>query len=256
MVKQEESLKSVQIQLATGREAINSSKNSLIEAQNSGIAQLEEAKAQLIEGKTKIQEGEKELLEKEKLANEELAKAEEEIKKAEEEIAKIKKPELYVLDRKSHYSYVDFENNAKSIDKLSNVFPVFFFIVAALVCLTTMTRMVDEQRVNIGTLKALGYSKGSIAKKFIVYALLASTIGCIIGVVLGFTVLPLIIIDAYKILYILPNVNYVINIPLAILVFVAAIGLTTFATYAACRIELMETPSVLMRPKAPTVYME
>lgn len=251
LVKQEESLKSVQIQLATGREAINSSKNSLIEAQNSGIAQLEEAKAQLIEGKTKIQEGEKELLEKEKLANEELAKAEEEIKKAEEEIAKIKKPELYVLDRKSHYSYVDFENNAKSIDKLSNVFPVFFFIVAALVCLTTMTRMVDEQRVNIGTLKALGYSKGSIAKKFIVYALLASTIGCIIGVVLGFTVLPLIIIDAYKILYILPNVNYVINIPLAILVFVAAIGLTTFATYAACRIELMETPSVLMRPKAP-----
>ena len=81
--------------------------------------------------------------------------------------------------------------------------------------------------------------------------MLASTIGCIIGVVLGFTVLPLIIIDAYKILYILPNVNYVINIPLAILVFVAAIGLTTFATYAACRIELMETPSVLMRPKAP-----
>ena len=111
--------------------------------------------------------------------------------------------------------------------------------------------MVDEQRVNIGTLKALGYDKGSIAKKFIVYALFASLIGCIVGVSLGFTILPTIIFEAYGIMYILPKMKYVLDIPLAIIVFVVAIGVTTLSAYTACRIELIEVPSMLMRPKAP-----
>ena len=188
-------------------------------------------------------------------ANVELNKGKDEYEakksEAEEKILEIQKPGFYVLDRKSHYSYVDYENSANSIDKLSNVFPVFFFVVAALVCLTTMTRMVDEQRVNIGTLKALGYSKGSIAKKFIVYALFASLIGCVLGVALGLTALPSIIFNAYSIMYILPKMTFVINIPLIIAIFVISIGVTTLATYAACRIELIEVPSILMRPKAP-----
>ena len=114
-----------------------------------------------------------------------------------------------------------------------------------------MTRMVDEQRINIGTLKALGYGNGSIAKKFIIYALFASLIGSVIGIALGLTVFPLIIINAYKMMYILPEINYTINIPLILTVFTVAIGVTTFVTYAACRMELRETPSILMRPKAP-----
>ena len=222
LAKQEENLNAANIQLAAGKKAINSSKNSLKELKEVGEAKIKEAKDKVNEGKLQLEEGEKELLEKEKTANEELDKAKGEIIKAEDEISKIEKPELYVLDRKSHYSYVDFENNAKSINKLSNVFPVFFFIVAGLVCLTTMTRMVDEQRINIGTLKALGYGNGSIAKKFIIYALFASLIGSVIGIALGLTVFPLIIINAYKMMYILPE-----------------------------RVELKNKPSNLMRPKAP-----
>lgn len=251
LAKQEENLNAANIQLAAGKKAINSSKNSLKELKEVGEAKIKEAKDKVNEGKLQLEEGEKELLEKEKTANEELDKAKGKIIKAEDEISKIEKPELYVLDRKSHYSYVDFENNAKSINKLSNVFPVFFFIVAGLVCLTTMTRMVDEQRINIGTLKALGYGNGSIAKKFIIYALFASLIGSVIGIALGLTVFPLIIINAYKMMYILPEINYTINIPLILTVFTVAIGVTTFVTYAACRMELRETPSILMRPKAP-----
>ena len=248
---QENNLNSAKIQIQEGRNKLNQSKKDLESSKKEGNAQIEAALQEITNGKEQLAEGEKELEENKKKAEEELSKAEEDIKEAENEIAKIEKPELYVLDRKSHYSYVDYENNAKSIDKLSNVFPVFFFIVAALVCLTTMTRMVDEQRVNIGTLKALGYDKGSIAKKFIVYALFASLIGCIVGVSLGFTILPTIIFEAYGIMYILPKMKYVLDIPLAIIVFVVAIGVTTLSAYTACRIELIEVPSMLMRPKAP-----
>ena len=248
---QENNLNSAKIQIQEGRNKLNQSKKDLESSKKEGNAQIEAALQEITNGKEQLAEGEKELEENKKKAEEELSKAEEDIKEAENEIAKIEKPELYVLDRKSHYSYVDYENNAKSIDKLSNVFPVFFFIVAALVCLTTMTRMVDEQRVNIGTLKALGYDKGSIAKKFIVYALFASLIGCIVGVSLGFTILPTIIFEAYGIMYILPKMKYVLDIPLAIIVFVVAIGVTTLSAYTACRIEIIEVPSMLMRPKAP-----
>ena len=209
------------------------------------------AKAKVESGKVQLAEGEAEYEKNKTLADEELLKAGEKIKDAENQVNKIEKPSFYVLDRNSHYSYVDYENSASSIDKLSNVFPVFFFVVAALVCLTTMTRMVDEQRINIGTMKALGYSNGNIAKKFIVYALLASLIGSVIGMAIGFTFFPKVIYDAYNIMYIMPPITLFINIPLAIVTAIASIGLTTLATYSACRIELIETPSVLMRPKAP-----
>ena len=250
-LSQENSLNLAKAQIQEGRDKINKSKADLEVAKNQGYEQIKNAKDEIENGKVKLAEGEKELEENKKKAEEELSKAKEKLEEAEKKISEIEKPDLYVLDRKSHYSYVDYENSANSINKLSNVFPVFFFIVAALVCLTTMTRMVDEQRVNIGTLKALGYNKGSIAKKFIVYALVASLIGCIVGIVLGFTILPLVIFDAYNILYILPKMKYVVHIPLAIMVFVVAIGVTTLATYAACRIELIEVPAMLMRPKAP-----
>lgn len=251
LLAKENDLNLAKIQIEEGRNKVNQSKVDLEEAKKQGYSQIENAKAEIENGKVKLAEGEKELEENKKKAEEELSKAREELEEAEEKISQIENPDFYVLDRKSHYSYVDYENSANSIDKLSNVFPVFFFVVAALVCLTTMTRMVDEQRVNIGTLKALGYDKGSIAKKFIVYALFASLIGCIVGIALGFTTLPLVIFDAYNILYILPKMTYVVHVPLAIMIFAVAIGVTTLSTYAACRIELIEVPSMLMRPKAP-----
>ena len=251
LVVQEATLNSAREQLDAAKYTISTKRDELLAAKNDGASQIATARAEVESGKNKLTEGEEEFRKNKILAEEELLKAEEKIKDAENKISKIEKPSLYILDRTSHYSYVDYESAANSIDKLSNVFPVFFVLVAALVCLTTMTRMVDEQRVNIGTLKALGYSGGSIAKKFIVYGLSASLVGAVIGLVGGFTILPLIIFNAYNIMYIMPKMTFVIEPYLAILSVLASILLTTGAAYAACRIELREAPAVLMRPKAP-----
>ncbi|MDO5011252.1 MAG: FtsX-like permease family protein, partial [Intestinibacter bartlettii] len=140
---------------------------------------------------------------------------------------------------------------ANSIDALAKIFPVFFFAVAALVCLTTMTRMVDEQRINIGTLKALGYTTFDIAKKYILYAFTASIVGSILGLLIGFSVFPVVIFYAYGMMYTLPDMQIAIDIQLAIGITIVAILVTTLSAYAACKKELMEEPSNLMRPKAP-----
>ena len=183
--------------------------------------------------------------------DEEFLEAENKINKSEEDLKNIPEGKWFVLDRDSHYSFVDYKNNAESINKLAKVFPVFFFLVAALVCLTTMTRMVDEQRINIGTLKALGYSKYKIISKYIIYAFLASFIGSLIGLSIGSTVFPIVVFDAYGIMYSLPNVELGFNVQISLIIIVIAVLVTTIASFSACYKELMETPSVLMRPKAP-----
>nr|WP_330362595.1 ABC transporter permease [[Clostridium] dakarense] len=163
----------------------------------------------------------------------------------------MEKPQWYILDRNSHYSYAEYAGCANSIDALAKIFPVFFFSVAALVCLTTMTRMVDEQRINIGTLKGLGYTTGQIAKKYILYALIASLLGSILGLMIGYTVFPIIVFNSYGIMYTLPPVDLVFDVKLAVGVTLTAVLITTVAAYSACFKELRETPSVLMRPRAP-----
>lgn len=234
-----------------GKAILEKEKANLENARIQGKNQIAAARAEIESGKKKVEEGEETYRKNKLLAEEELKKAEEKLKDAEDKIKKIEKPKWYILDRESHYSYMDYKNTAEGIDKLSNVFPLFFFLVAALVCLTTMTRMVDEQRVNIGTLKALGYGMGTIAKKFIYYSFFASTIGSIIGLACGFSFFPVIIYNAYRIMYLMPDMVHHISIPIIIIVSFAAIGLTTLVTYFTCRIELRETPSILMRPKAP-----
>ena len=214
-------------------------------------AQFKLAEEKLAVGKEELAKGEEEYNAKKSEAEKELQIAREKLQDAEKKINSIEKPEWIILDRNSHYSYVDYKSSAESIDALAAIFPVFFFLVAALVCLTTMTRMVDEQRVNIGTLKALGYSKGAIASKFIVYALSASIVGSLIGIAIGFTVFPLVIFNAYGIMYTLPPVKLILDIPLAFGATAAAVLVTTLSALGACYKELLETPSVLMRPKAP-----
>ncbi len=221
--------------------------NSKIEAEN----QFESAKLELENGKLELENGKKEYEESKEKFDKEIASAEAKIIKAENDIKAIEEPSWYVLDRNSHYSYVDYKNNADSIDKLAKVFPIFFFLVAALVCLTTMTRMVDEQRVNIGTLKGLGYSKNKIALKYIIYSFTASFLGSIVGLSIGYTVFPTVIIDAYGIMYILPKTQLEFNIPIAIIITIVSISVTTISSMLACYKELVETPAMLMRPKAP-----
>ena len=161
-------------------------------------------------------------------------------------------PEWYVLDRNTVEGYVSHEQNADRMKSIGRVFPVMFFLVAALVSLTAMTRMVEEQRMQIGTLKALGYSNGFIALRYFAYAMLATLSGAIIGVALGEWFLPYIISISYGILYTGMNVYLTpINWDQAILAIVAATASTGIATIAACYIQLNSNPAKLMRPESP-----
>lgn len=157
----------------------------------------------------------------------------------------------YVLDRTSIQTYVEFDQDAHRIGNIGKVIPVVFFIVAALVSLTTMTRMVEEQRTQIGTLKALGYTKTEVAGKYIKYALLASTIGSLTGGIVGSLVLPRVIINAYRMLYIIDTVLTPVNVFYFTLACGVAIVLVTLATVFSCYRELMDCPAALMRPQPP-----
>ncbi len=157
----------------------------------------------------------------------------------------------YILDRDSHYSYRDYKSSAEKIESIAAIFPVFFLLVAALVCLTTMTRMVDEQRELIGTLKALGYNKFDIVMKFVLYSFIASVVGGVLGSVTGLKMFPSIIYNCWNILYDMPDITYAGHIVLS----VVSIGLMCLviigSTIYACSSDLTEVPAMLMRPKSP-----
>ena len=159
--------------------------------------------------------------------------------------------EWYVLTRESSYSFRDYESSANRTKAIATVFPLFFIIVAGLVCLTTMTRMVEEQRGLIGTYKALGYGKGTIALKYVSYALAASLVGGIIGCIIGLRLFPYIIYDSWNIIYQLPSITYASHALLSVVAVLSLVLVTLIATLYSCYYELSEEPSVLMRPKAP-----
>ncbi|WP_343216163.1 FtsX-like permease family protein [Clostridium mobile] len=251
LAKGEEELNKSKALLISSRNKLEKEKSNLQEGKNKALVGFKEGRDKIESGKKDLLKGEEEYKSSKEKAEKELSKAKDKIDEGEKNLEKIEKPQWYVLDRKSHYSYMDYGGSADRIDALAKVFPVFFALVAALVCLTTMTRMVDEQRVNIGTLKALGYKKGAIASKYIAYALVASTLGCIIGLAIGFTIFPIVVFNAYGIMYVLPPVITSFNIPLAVTISLAAIAVTTLSAFFACYKELVETPSVLMRPRAP-----
>lgn len=239
-------------QITSGKEEIKNQRENLVKNEKKASKEFEKAREDIENGKADIVSGEKEYEKGKKEAESEFLKAEEEIKKSEIKLQDIKKGEWYVLDRNTNYGFVDFKNSSESISKIAQVFPVFFFLVAALICLTTMTRMVDEQRVNIGTLKGLGYGKISIASKYIIYAALASIGGSIVGLLIGLTVFPSVIYNAYaSTTYYLPPIKLSFDLPIAFSATLVAILTTTLAVIFACYKELLAMPSVLMRPKAP-----
>lgn len=184
-------------------------------------------------------------------ATEKLNEAQQKLNDARTQISKIKKPTWYILDRNSNYGYVEYIQDTDRIANISKVFPAVFFIVAALISLTSMSRMIEEQRVQIGTLKALGYNKIDISIKYIIYALLATMIGGIIGMSIGFYLIPNIIWSMYEMMYTLPEVQlkYRLNIGLIGLIF--ALICTLGATIYTCINQLKEKPANLMLPRAP-----
>lgn len=238
-------------ELDRNQRKIKTERSKLYTMEEKAEKEFKKAEEELVKNEKKLVDSEKELEKAKKEAKDEFKKAEKDLKEAEDEIKKIEKPEWYVLNRDKQYSSAEYGGCADSIDALAGIFPVFFVLVAALVALTTMTRMVDEQRINIGTLKGLGYTPGMIAKKYIVYAMSASAIGSIIGLVVGYTLFPTIIYNAYAIMYTVPKVELRTDFFITVLSIATSIFVTTFAAFAACRRELIEAPAILMRPKAP-----
>lgn len=251
LVDGENQLREAKKQLEVSKATLSREKANLDQGKIQGKNEIEKAKVELASGKLELAKG-KEEYEKNKVEVEnKLKDAENKILDAEDKINSIKEPKWYVLDRNTNYSYVEYKQSAERVDAIAQVFPLFFFLVAALVCLTTMTRMVDEQRIDIGTLKALGYNKKVIASKYIMYAALASLGGSIVGLAIGFTLFPTVIFDAYGIMFSLPPVVLTFNTYYALLATSAAVLTTTLAALLACYNELKETPALLMRPKAP-----
>ncbi len=241
MVAAEEELKDGEDQIALAKETLAQAEKELADAKD----QIAQAKEELAQGWLDYEEGEA-------TAQAELEDARQQIAQAEEELSDIEEPEWYVLDRSSMQSYVEYGMDAERIGSIGKVFPAFFFLVAALVALTTMTRMVEEERTQIGTLQALGYSRRSIAAKYLLYAISASLLGSIIGVAFGSQFLPWIIITAYQMMYTnIVAVKTPLQFDYALLSTLLAVGCTTLATWAACYRELRSTPAQLMRPAAP-----
>lgn len=248
-------------QLASGKQELNTSKQQyeegkrlLLEAKaqldtsrsklTKGRQQLDTAKQELTDGEQEYQNGNQE-------AQTKLGDAESQLQEAEDKIGELKLPEWYVLDRSTNLGYASFDSNAEKVEAIAKVFPVFFFLVAALVALTTMTRMIEEERTQIGTLKALGYSKGAIALKYAIYAGVATAAGSLFGLAVGFQIFPTVIWGAYGILYNLPPLIIEFNVPYALISSLAAIFCTMLATFSACYGTLMEAPARLMLPRAP-----
>lgn len=254
----EKSLTDAQAALENLRKALDNSKAMLntqkLRLKNSIVsadAQFAAAEKKLESSRVQLKNGENNYQKAKVDSDKKLADAGSKIADGQEQISKIEKPAWYVLGRDTNPGFVDYGNSADRMDAIAQVFPVFFFLVAALVCLTTMTRMVDEQRIYIGTLKALGYSKISIASKYLLYAALASVGGSIFGLSLGFRIFPTVIFNAYGIMYTLPHVITPFNTYYAIISTAFAVIATTFAAFAACWSALSEEPASLMLPKAP-----
>ena len=252
--------------ITTGKQEIENAKTQLQNAKNeltkkekqyeatktATYSSLENAKIEIEKSKTELEKGETELEEKQEEFKDKIADAESKLIDSREKIANIENPTWYVLDRYSNTGYNSFIQDTESIENISKVFPIVFFMVALLISLTSMTRMVEEQRTQIGTLKALGYNKLQIASKYVIYAGLACVIGGVLGMSVGFVLLPQIIWTMYQMMYqMTDNIHISFNIIIGgmglLLICVCIIGATIYAVLK----ELVQTPSTLMRPKAP-----
>lgn len=216
-----------------------------------GRLELEDANQELLDGEAEYADGLAEYLDKKADAETEIADARAELEDAQYELDHLRESEWYILDRDTNMGFVSFSMDADRMGNLASVFPLIFFLVAALVCLTTMTRMVEEQRIAIGSLKALGYSKGAIAIKYVGYGFLASTLGSLLGLAVGLTLLPWIICTAWKIIYNFGPIYYGLEPASSITACLAAVGTVTLSALGACFSTLAAVPAQLMRPKAP-----
>lgn len=254
-------LEDAKAQLDAGYAQIESGQAELDAARemiSSGGAKLEAAKKQYEQGKAEAERGfaeaEKELASgKAQLdaAKAELDKGAAELDSAEKQIKNINHADTYVLDRDTNAGYVCFESDTNVVQSVASVFPVFFFLVAALVCLTTMTRMIADQRTQIGIMKALGYSSGAIIGKYMFYSGSATVFGCIFGIAAGSFAFPAVVWFGYGLIYNLSGLTFTMDWPLAAGITAANLAVTLLVTWYCCAKELKCAPAELIRPKAP-----
>ena len=242
-------------QLATARETLRLEAQKLHNAENKlwiSWGEWGEGRDELEEGWIEYEEAEvefhKEIVDAEAM----LKDAETELADAREKIDDMNEPDLIMLSRTSNVGYNNLESSSNIVAGVARVLPVFFLLVASLVCITTMTRMIDEERTQIGTLKALGYTNGEIMRKYLVYSGSSAVIGCCLGLFLGCTVIPMIIWEAYKImLYVQPRLILTVNWPLCLAIVLVYTALMLSVTWYSCKKTLSEEPAQLVRPKAP-----
>ena len=246
----EEKLTDAKKQLEDGQKQID---NAWEEIRKNEV-KLRDGEAEIAENEQKLEDARKELEEGRAKAAKKIAKGEKKIADAEKEIEDIPEASWYIYDRSTLPEYSGYGDNAARIGALGRVFPVLFFLVAALISLTSMTRMVEEQRVQIGTMKALGFSRWAITWKYLGYALLASVLGSMLGILVGEKVIPYVIIFSYGIMY---HHMGEIQMPYVLSYGLAAAGIatlcTTAATFFSCYQELRDQPAQLMRPPAPKI---
>lgn len=245
----EEELAAAEAQLQNGQQTINQGWGEL----SASRAALEEGKRELADGWAEYREGKLEAEAELQKAQQELNDAAAKLDDAEKEIEAMVSTEVFILDRNTNMGYSTLNSSSDIVDGVAKVFPAFFLLVAALVCITTMTRMVDEERTQIGTLKALGYSNAAIISKYLFYAGSGAIVGCGLGVLAGSVAFPMILWQAYCILlHLTPYVVIRFDWGLCVIVVIAYTAVMLLVTWYCCRKTLAEEPAELIRPKPPT----
>ena len=244
---QRNQLESSEAELTAGEKQLAAAKQEL----SSQEKQLNEQEQKLADAEKELADGQKEYEDGLQTLDEKTADAKEEIADAQKQIDEIQEPDVYVLGRDTNIGYASYENDSMIVAGIAKVLPFFFFLVAALVCMTTMNRMVEEQRTQIGVLKALGYSEARIMGKYLFYAGSAAWIGSVIGFLIGSTIFPTVIWNAYKIMYHMGDYELMFDPGLAVASLAVALLCSVGVTWLTCRYELMSTAANLIRPKSP-----
>lgn len=244
---QRNQLESSEAELTAGEKQLAAAKREL----SSQEEQLNEQEQKLANAEKELADGQKEYEDGLQTLDEKTADAKEEIADAQKQIDEIQEPDVYVLGRDTNIGYASYENDSTIVAGIAKVLPFFFFLVAALVCMTTMNRMVEEQRTQIGVLKALGYSEARIMGKYLFYAGSAAGIGSVIGFLIGSTIFPTVIWNAYKIMYHMGDYELMFDPGLAAASLAVALLCSVGVTWLTCRYELMSTAANLIRPKSP-----
>lgn len=244
-------LQAASAQAANARYQLNQAQYQMATAQANAEAEFAAAEERLAAGQQEYDAAKAEFERQKAEGADAIQDGRERLIRAENEIERLTEPTWYVLDRSKIYSYADYAATADRMDAIAALFPVFFFAVAALVSLTTMTRMIDEQRTALGAYKALGYSGPAIAFKYVSYAAIASLLGGLVGGLVGIRVLPKVIFDSWAMMYELPEMQQVNHVALIVGSALLATVLMTVTAYLAVRNELRAVPATLMRPKAP-----